>query len=78
MGLYAGLTVYVVIWWMVLFMVLPWGIQPIDAADVEKGHASGAPRRPRIVLKVLITTVTAAAVWMLVWGIIRMDLISFR
>lgn len=78
MGVYAGLTVYVVIWWMVLFMVLPWGVSPIDAADVDRGHAPGAPRRPRMVLKALITTVIAAAIWGLIYWIIRLDVISFR
>lgn len=78
MNIYTGATVYVVIWWMVLFMVLPWGVSPIDTIDVARGHAPGAPRRPRMVLKGLITTVIAAVIWGLVYGIIRLDVISFR
>ena len=43
MGLISGTLVYVIIWWLVLFMVLPWGNRPPDV--VEDGHASSAPER---------------------------------
>jgi predicted secreted protein len=47
-------VVFVIIWWLVLFMVLPFGAQPPDV--VEPGHADSAPARPRILIKLLITT----------------------
>ena len=40
MGLISGTLVYVIIWWLVLFMVLPWGNRPPDV--VEDGHAASA------------------------------------
>ena len=50
--------VFVIVWWLVLFMVLPFGAQPPD--EVEPGHADSAPARPRMPLKLLITTLIAA------------------
>ncbi|MFQ5617894.1 MAG: DUF1467 family protein [Rhodospirillales bacterium] len=79
MGWATGTAVYLVIWWLVIFMVLPWGAKGvIDEEDVKKGHASSAPRKPRMLLKIAITTVLSGAIWGIVYGIIESGVISFR
>jgi predicted secreted protein len=77
MGWVSGLAVYLVIWWLVIFMVLPWGIQPISAEDVRKGHAPSAPRRPRMLLKAAVTSVVAAVLWLGVYWVIESGAIRF-
>lgn len=57
---YTALAIYTVVWWLVLFMVLPWGNRPIAAEDIAKGHAAGSPVRPRLLIKFGATTVIAA------------------
>ena len=49
-----GVVVFVIIWWLILFMVLPWGISRTE--NPEAGHDPGAPARPMVVRKLLITT----------------------
>lgn len=78
MGLTTGILVYAIIWWLVIFMVLPWGNRPIDAEDVAKGQASSAPQKPRIVLKLAINTVIAGVIFFGVYQVIVHDLVSFR
>ena len=78
MGWVSGIAVYIVIWWLVIFMVLPWGVQPIERSDVEKGHAASAPLRPRMLRKVAITTAIAALLWLIAFFIIESGAISFR
>lgn len=73
----SGFAVYVIIWWTVIFAVLPFGVQPIAADQVSKGHAAGAPRRPRILLKVAVTSLVAAVLWLIVYwlfesGVVRL------
>ena len=73
----SGFAVYVIIWWTVIFAVLPFGVQPIAADQVSKGHAAGAPRRPRILLKVAVTSLIAAVLWLIVYwlfesGVVRL------
>jgi len=68
-------VVFVIVWWLVLFMVLPFGAAPPE--EVEPGHADSAPARPRMVIKLLITTgiaivLTAAAVTVIDSGWIRL------
>ena len=78
MGLWTGIAIYFVIWWLVIFMVLPWGVRGIEREDVAKGHAFGAPQKSRILLKMAVTTVIAAIVWSGVYLIAESGLISFR
>lgn len=60
MTVYELLITFVVVWWLVFFMALPFGAQPEEAP--LKGHAESAPAKPRILLKALITTVLAVAI----------------
>ena len=76
MGIGTGIIAYVIIWWMVLFTVLPWGNRPVDTPEV--GHAAGAPARPRLFLKFAVTTLIATLVWVGVYLIIDAGWISFK
>jgi predicted secreted protein len=76
MSIFQGVVAYVVIWWVVIFAVLPFGIQPI--AEGEIGHDAGAPAQPRLGRKIAITTVIATLIWLAFFAIVRADLISFR
>ena len=76
MGFFTGILVFVMIWWVVLFAVLPWGIRVPD--EHEPGHATSAPSNPRLLRKALITTAIAAVLWGIAFYLIDSDLISFR
>jgi predicted secreted protein len=71
-----GIVAYVVIWWVVIFAVLPFGIRPADEGDI--GHAAGAPANPRLWFKAGVTTVVAAVLWVGLFLLVKSDLLSFR
>ncbi|MCG8543858.1 MAG: DUF1467 family protein [Alphaproteobacteria bacterium] len=73
---FTGILIYLVIWWLALFAVLPWGNRPPD--NPEAGHATSAPEKPRLGLKFAVTTVVAAVVWLGLWAVMESDLITFR
>ena len=77
MSLVTGLAMYFVIWWTVLFAVLPIGTKPVAQADSGSGWR-GAPERPAILRKALITTVVAAVVWLICWLLINSSWLSLR
>ena len=57
-------AIYFIIWWVVLFAVLPWGVRSqAEQGDVAEGTDPGAPAIPRLGLKLICTTVVAAAVF---------------
>ncbi len=76
MSWFSAAIVFVVVWWLVLFMVLPFGAAPPE--QVEPGMADSAPARPRLVLKFLITTLIALVVSALILWIIDSGLVSLR
>ena len=55
-----GAIVYILVWWVTLFAVLPLWVTPAEPGD--PGHAAGAPQRPRLLRKAAITTAIAAVV----------------
>lgn len=57
----SGVLVYVMWWVIVLFIVLPWGVRIPERA--ERGHATSAPEKPYIGLKLLATSLLAGALW---------------
>ena len=64
------IAMYVVIWWIVLFAVLPWGVKP--AEEGELGHDAGAPAKPHLLAKAGATTVLAALVWLVAhWAMVN-------
>ena len=77
MGWFTGVVLYVLIWWVSLFIVLPFGTQPVAEADAATGWR-GAPARPRMLRKVIATTLLAAVIWGICYALISSDWISFR
>ena len=76
MGWVTGIVVYVLAWWITLFAVLPLWVTPADPDD--PAHAAGAPQRPRMLLKLAITTVVSAVIWLGIFALVHSQLISFR
>jgi predicted secreted protein len=76
MGWITGAAVYLVLWWLVIFAVLPWGVKPIDSND--RGFEPGAPQNPHLLRKIVITTIVTTIIWGLFVLIATSDLISFR
>jgi len=61
-----ALAIYFIIWWVVLFAVLPWGIRSqAESGDVVPGSDPGAPALPQLRAKLLWTTLVATVVFAL-------------
>jgi predicted secreted protein len=69
-------VIFVIVWWLILFMVLPFGAAPPE--QVEPGMATSAPAKPRLAIKMAVTTVLAAAVTALIVWLIDSGLIHLR
>ena len=64
------LAIYFVVWWIVLFAVLPWGMRTQqEEGEVILGTEPSAPANPRLVHKAIVTSIVAAVVTFLIWGL---------
>ncbi|CAN5129302.1 hypothetical protein BH10PSE7_BH10PSE7_37470 [soil metagenome] len=65
----SAIAIYFIIWWIVLFAILPIGVRNAHESgqSVMDGHEPGAPVNPRLVWKAVLTTIVSAAVFGLVY-----------
>jgi predicted secreted protein len=62
-----AIALYFVIWWTVLFAVLPFGVRTQDeAGEIVPGTPESAPAHIRLLRIVLINTAVAAVVFLFV------------
>jgi predicted secreted protein len=74
MSLLFGIAVFFVVWWIVLFAVLPFGVHTqSEAGSVVPGTPESAPARFRIWRLLLVNTLVACTVYGLIWVIIVYD-----
>ena len=80
MGITGSIIVYVLIWWIIFFSVLPVGIKSKNETFREtiEGIDPGAPNNPRIAKKFLITTIIATIIFILIYYLVKIDLINLR
>ena len=77
MSIFTALAVYFVIWWLVLFAVLPWGVRSQEeAGDIAPGTDPGAPALPMLRRKLIWTTIVATIVYAVFDVVYRFRLVS--
>jgi len=72
MSLAFGVAIYFIIWWIVLFAMLPIGVRTHEEVGEANapGFAESAPHKPRLLPKMLATTVIAGIVFAGVYAVI--------
>ncbi len=65
MSLTSGLAIYFILWWVVLFAVLPFGAHSAHelGEEIETGHAPSAPVAPKLLWKFLATSVISGVIF---------------
>jgi predicted secreted protein len=77
MSLTLGLALYFIIWWTVLFAVLPFGVYTqAEAGEIVPGTPASAPMAPRMLRTFAITTVVACVVSAVAYVVIAYDIIG--
>ena len=75
MSLVQGIVVFQLVWWTFLFCVLPWGNTPSE--NPVPGETGNIPARPRLITKFLITTGLSVVIWLIIYGLIRANVLDF-
>ncbi|MFG1479369.1 DUF1467 family protein [Xanthobacter sp. V4C-4] len=79
MSVGAVVAIYFIVWWISLFAVLPWGVRAqAEVADIVPGSDPGAPARPRLLRKMLATTVLAALITLVIVYVISSGVIALE
>ena len=79
MSITGCIIIYVNLWMIIFFMVLPFGItNQIDSPDYQKGTDPGAPVESRMKKKILITTIITTIIFSLIFALDKLDLFYIR
>jgi predicted secreted protein len=64
MSVTGAIALYFIIWWTVLFAILPFGVRSqAESGEITAGTEPGAPIAPRLRQKALWTTLIAGIVF---------------
>ena len=81
-GFVTGIVVFLLVWWIVFFIVLPLRVTgQFEDGDVVPGSEPGAPVNPHIRYKMGLAAVITAVIWLVYFvafefGLIGLDAIS--
>ena len=80
MGITGSIIVFVLIWWMIFFSVLPVGIRSKKEKFKEgiDGIDPGAPNNPKIGKKFLITTIITSLIFSVIYYLVKFNLLNLR
>lgn len=76
MDIASAIVIFIMVWWVIFFTVLPWGVEA--QGPVDNGGLPAAPRNPRLRRKMAITTAIALVVSAVVIWMVQARVIDFR
>jgi predicted secreted protein len=63
-----GIAIFLTMWWIVLFAVLPLGVRSQhEEQDYVQGTDPGAPVAPKLVMKAVVTTLITSVLFAGLW-----------
>ncbi len=79
MSLIGSIVVFVILWWLVFFMILPRNINSQrEAGNIIEGTDPGAPANPNITKKLVITTVITSILFAIIYFLNYFDILNIR
>ena len=80
MGITGSIVVFVIIWWVIFFSVLPIGIKHNDEPFKNnlEGNDPGAPKNPNILRKFLYTTLITSLIFVGIYYIVTNEYFNLR
>jgi predicted secreted protein len=79
MPISTGAAIFFLIWWVVLFAVLPWGVRSQhEGGEIAPGTDPGAPAIPHLRRKLVWTTLVSAAIFAACYVVYVNQLVSIE
>ena len=75
MNILTAFFIYLLVWWVVIFTMLPLGIERHD--EQGKGFDAGAPKFANIKKKMIHTTIISAVIVALIWLLVDLGIIRW-
>ena len=77
MSLTGSIVIYVIIWWIVFFSLLPIDVNRDKNRKIE-GEDPGSPENPKIVKKFIYTTVISTVLFLIIFNLVQNNYLNLR
>ena len=77
MSITGSLIIYVLIWWIIFFSLLPIDVERKHKEMVE-GADKGSPENPKIIKKIIYTTVITSIIFIGIFTLVKYDYLNLR
>ncbi len=77
MSITGSLVVFVILWWIVFFALLPIDVNREKKADIQ-GSDPGAPENPKIIKKFIFSTLITSAIFIVIYILVKYEILNIR
>ena len=79
MSITGAIVIYVILWWIVFFTILPLNIKSqLDNQKIYPGSEPGAPSDPKIIKRIFSTTLISTILFIIIYILIGFNVINIR
>ncbi len=79
MSITGSVVVFIILWWLVLFIILPRNINSQhEKGNIIEGTDPGAPINPNIVKKLVITTFITSLLFAIIFFLTYFNILNIR
>ena len=77
MSITGSLIIFVLIWWIIFFSLLPIDVDRKHKKMVE-GADKGSPENPKIIKKIIYTTIITSIIFIGIFVLVKYDYLNLR
>ena len=77
MSITGSLIIYVLIWWIIFFSLLPIDVDRKHKEMIE-GVDKGSPENPKIIKKIIYTTIITSIIFIGIFMLVKYDYLNLR
>tara|TARA_B100002051_G_C16592568_1_gene563570 strand:- start:52 stop:297 length:246 start_codon:yes stop_codon:yes gene_type:complete len=72
-----SIVIYVIIWWIVFFSLLPMDVNRKKFKKID-GEDPGSPENPKILKKFIYTSIISSLLFLIIYYLVRYNYINLR
>ena len=69
--------IYIIIWWIVFFTILPIDVNRLKSIKIE-GEDTGSPENPKMLKKFIYCTAITTVIFMIIYLLIKYEYLNLR
>ena len=77
MSITGSIVIYVIIWWIVFFSLLPLDVNR-EKKEIIRGSDSGAPENPKILKKIVLSTAITSIIFIIIYLLVKYEYFNLR